>query len=731
MSPQQIPYDPSRAEGLYDPAFEHDACGVGFVVDMQGRKSHQIVRQGLEILVNLTHRGACGCDPLTGDGAGILLQMPHEFFAAKLAEQGITLPPPGDYSIGNVFLPPDETDRSFCESRLEELCASEGQRFLGWRDVPLDNSIIGQTARDVEPVIRQAIIARGDQTPSEIFEWKLYVIRKLHQTALREAKLLKQRKYCYICTLSSRVIVYKGLLLADQVELFYKDLADERIVSALALVHQRYSTNTFPTWDLAHPFRYLAHNGEINTLRGNVNWMHAREGMLAHPVFGPDLKKIFPLCIHGISDSATFDNVLELLVLTGRSLPHAMSMLIPEPWSGHETMSDELKAYYEYQACLMEPWDGPASVAFTDGTVIGATLDRNGLRPSRYWVMKNGLVVMASETGVLALPQDQVEYKGRLRPGHMFLIDTTQGRIIRDHEIKQKLAQRHPYRQWIRENQVKLDDLPEIAGVNGHLDEPITKLQRAFGYTLEDLRVIIGPMGTDGQEPIGSMGNDTPLAVLSERPQLLYNYFKQLFAQVTNPPLDAIREEIITSLITTIGSEGNLLDETPEQCRLLRLETPILTNAEMAKIKELECDRVKSTRTLSMLFPAREGAAGMRRRLTELRQEATRRRSPKASRIIDPFGPGRERRDGAHPGLAGHERGAPPPGARREPHALRPGDRDRRSPRGASFRPADRLRRRSGESVSGLQHAGRTAGRRLHCRHSPTSNCKRTLSKRR
>ncbi len=611
-----------QREGLYDPAFEHDACGVGFVVNMHGEKSHQIVRQGLEILVNLTHRGACGCDPLTGDGAGILVQMPHEFFTASFGELGIKLPPPGEYGIGNVFLPPDPAERRYCEHRFESICSDEGQRFLGWRDVPVDNADIGRTARDVEPVIRQVAIARGPETPPELFEWKLYVIRKRHELEIRATKELKQKKSSYVCTLSSRIIVYKGLLLADQVERFYKDLADERIVSALALVHQRYSTNTFPTWDLAHPFRFLAHNGEINTLRGNVNWMHARESMLAHPVFGPDLWKICPICVPGASDSAIFDNVLELLVLTGRTLAQAMSMLIPEPWSGHESMPDDLKAYYEYQACLMEPWDGPASMAFTDGTVIGATLDRNGLRPSRYWVMKNGLVVMASEAGVLALPQDQVEYKGRLRPGRMFLVDTSQGRIIRDDEIKTGLAARHPYREWIKENQVKLDELPDVVGLNGHLDEPLTKLQRAFGYTLEDLRIIIGPMGTDGFEPIGSMGNDTPLAVLSDRPQLLFNYFKQLFAQVTNPPLDAIREEIITSMITTVGSEGNLLNETADQCRLLRLEAPVISNAETAKIKALDAPGVRS-RTLSILFPRSEGAAGMERRLKELRAEAT------------------------------------------------------------------------------------------------------------
>ncbi len=403
-------------EGLYDPANEHDACGVGFVVHMRGEKSHQIVRSGLEILVNLTHRGACGCDPLTGDGAGILTQIPHDFFQAKCKELGIELPAPGDYGVGTVFLPPDPTERQACQRRLDELIAAEGQKLLGWRDVPIDNAHIGQTARDVEPFIRQVFVAHGPRTTAEMFEWKLYVIRKQFESSVRLSDL-SQKKYCYVPTLSSHVIVYKGLMLADQVQLFYGDLADERFVSALALVHQRYSTNTFPTWDLAQPFRYLAHNGEINTVRGNVNWMHARQSMLASKKYGDDLRKIFPVCTPDGSDSAMFDNALELLVLTGRSLPQAMSMLIPEPWAGHESMPDDKKAYYEYQACLMEPWDGPASMAFTDGTVIGAVLDRNGLRPSRYCVTKQGLVIMASEAGVLKVSPRDIASKGRLRRG--------------------------------------------------------------------------------------------------------------------------------------------------------------------------------------------------------------------------------------------------------------------------------------------------------------------------
>ncbi len=608
-------------QGLYDPAFEHDACGVGFVVNIRGEKSHEIVRSGLEILVNLTHRGACGCDPLTGDGAGILTQIPHEFFAAKASELSWSLPEQGDYGIGTVFLPRDEGQRRHCEERLEQITAEEGQRFLGWRDVPIDNSVLGRTARDVEPVIRQAFIARGPNTPADMLEWKLYVIRKRHASEIADSQL-SQKSYCYVPSLSSRVIVYKGLLLADQVERFYADLADPRFVSALALVHQRYSTNTFPTWDLAHPFRYLAHNGEINTLRGNINWMHARESMFASEKYGDDLRKICPVCIAGASDSAVFDNALELLVLTGRPLPQAVSMLIPEPWQNHESMPDELKAYYEYQSCLLEPWDGPASIAFTDGTLIGAVLDRNGLRPSRYWVTKGGLVVMASEAGVLAIPPEEVESKGRLRPGRMFLVDTAQGRIIADQEIKTSLASHRPYRQWLNENLVTLDELPPLADVNGHLEESLLKLQRTFGYTLEDLRILMAPMATDGQEAVGSMGNDTPLAVLSNRPQLLYNYFKQLFAQVTNPPLDAIREEIITSLVTTIGSEGNLLEETPQQCRLLRLEQPILTNGQLEQLRQLDMPGLKA-RTLSTLFSRAEGAEGMRRRMDALRQEAS------------------------------------------------------------------------------------------------------------
>ncbi|HEX3871766.1 MAG TPA: glutamate synthase central domain-containing protein, partial [Pirellulales bacterium] len=542
--------------GLYDPANEHDACGVGFVVDMHGRKSHEIVRSGLQILVNLAHRGACGCDPLTGDGAGILTQIPHDFFVDKCREQGIELPAPGDYGLGFIFLPQDDGERAYCMRRFEQLVAEEGMRVLGWRQPPVDNAHLGRIAREVEPYMLQVFVDRGT-VPADMLDWKLFVVRERLELDVERSQF-RQKRFFYVPTLSSKVVAYKGLMLADQVEAFYLDLADERFVSSLALVHQRYSTNTFPTWDLAHPFRYMAHNGEINTLRGNRNWMHARQSMLASEKYGADLKKIGEICTPGASDSATFDNVLELLMLTGRSLPQAMSMLVPEPWAGHESMSDEKKAFYEYQACLIEPWDGPAAMAFTDGTVIGATLDRNGLRPSRYWVTKDGWVIMASEAGVLDVKPDQIEKKGRLRPGRMFLIDTAQGRIIGDHEIKNQLASRQPYRQWLNEHQVLLADLPEAPsqahgmppavgavssnGSNGHKrnghNVSLLKQQRAFGYTLEDIKVILAPMASDGYEAIGSMGCDTPLAVLSDRPQPLYNYFKQLFAQVTNPPLD-------------------------------------------------------------------------------------------------------------------------------------------------------------------------------------------------
>ncbi len=617
-------YGPPARTGLYDRAFEHDSCGVGFVADIKGRKSRKIISDALQILRNLEHRGACGCDAQTGDGAGILIQMPHAFFSRVADEAGIHLPAPGEYGTGLVFFPTEPGEREFCARSFERIIRDEGQNLLGWREIPTDNTPIGDVARAVEPVMRQVFIGKAATggTDELAFERKLYVIRKRIENEVRGSGI-RQASYFYLPSLSSRTMVYKGLLLADQVSRYYPDLASEDMVSALALVHQRYSTNTFPTWDLAHPFRFLAHNGEINTLRGNINWMHARETLLQSNNFGKDLQKIFPVVVPGGSDSATLDNVLELLVLGGRSLGHAMMMLIPEPWDGHETMTDDRKAFYEYHACLMEPWDGPASIAFTDGIRMGAVLDRNGLRPSRYTVTKDDLVIMASETGVLPIPPENVAMKGRLQPGRMFFVDPEQERIIADEELKEQLIGRRPYRKWLRENRVELANLPDCQGRVPTMDaNRLEEQQRVYGYSREDLRVILGPMAQDGAEPVGSMGNDTPLAVLSDQAPLLYAYFKQLFAQVTNPPLDAIREELVTSMATTIGAEGNLFEETPEQCHQLYLRQPILSNRELQQIKEIRVGRIRS-RVLSILTPVSGGSPGMERRIEALFEEAS------------------------------------------------------------------------------------------------------------
>ena len=613
--------EPPRAQGLYDPRHEHDACGVGFIVNIRGEKSHKLVLDAVQILVNLQHRGACGCEDNSGDGAGILLQVPHKFLTKACAEIGIKLPgQAGDWGVGMVFLPRDPHDRQFCEKAFERIIKEEGQTLLGWRDVPVDNSLLGMTAVKVEPFIRQIFIGRGEKTPdAAALEWKLYVIRKRMEKLIADSPL-HQRKFFYVPSLSNRTIVYKGLLLATQISTFYKDLSDPQMEAAIAMVHQRYSTNTFPTWDLAHPFRYLAHNGEINTLRGNQNWMRARQTMFKHPVFGADIPKLFPIIPEALSDSAAFDCALELLHATGRSLPHAIMMMIPAAWDGHESMPDDEKAFYEYHSCLMEPWDGPASIAFTDGTIMGAVLDRNGLRPSRYTVTKDGFVVMASETGVLEIDPANVLEKGRLQPGKMFLVDTNQQRIIADEEIKSGFAGRQPYRKWLNDQQVRLADLPHQEGIKPDFETLLSR-QQVFGYTLEDLRIILGPMATNGEEPLGSMGNDTPLAVLSNRPQLLYNYFKQLFAQVTNPPLDAIREEIVTSMVTTMGGEQDLFEETPEHCHQLRLEQPVLTNADLEAIRAVSVGKIKS-HTISTLYEVAGGGEALSVALERIRAEA-------------------------------------------------------------------------------------------------------------
>jgi len=605
-------------QGLYDPRFEHDACGVGFVVNIKGEKSHEIVEQALTVLENLDHRGACGCEENTGDGAGILMQVPHVFLKEACAGLGFQLPEPGDYGVGLIFLPDHRQQRPQFEKIIEAIVKEEGQLCLGWRKVPTDNLYLGDTAKETEPFVRQVFIGRSADLKDDLaFERKLYVIRRRAENAIRYAGLPGGDLF-YVPSLSSRTLIYKGMLTPRQVTTFYPDLSDPQVESAIAVVHSRFSTNTFPSWGRAHPYRYLIHNGEINTLRGNENWMHARQGMLASAMFGDDLKKLFPIIQEDGSDSAKFDNCLEFLALSGRSLPHAVMMMIPEPWENHESMDAKKRAFYDFHSCLMEPWDGPASIAFTDGTVVGAVLDRNGLRPSRYYVTKDDLVIMASEVGVLDVPPERVLEKRRLQPGRMFLVDTSEGRIISDEEIKQEMAAAQPYGDWLKDNLVRFDDLPEVKDQEPPVDHAAT-LQRlqAFGYNFEDLRVNIGPMAQNSIQPVGSMGTDTPLAVLSDKPQLLYNYFKELFAQVTNPPIDPIREELITSTTLTIGSEGNLVDPGPQSCRQLRLPEPILKNGDLEKLRQINLPGIKSV-TLPTLFNAAEGKAGLERAINEL-----------------------------------------------------------------------------------------------------------------
>ncbi|MGB8275832.1 MAG: glutamate synthase large subunit [Alphaproteobacteria bacterium] len=621
---------PPERQGLYDPAREHDSCGVGFVVHVKGTKSHDIVRMGLQVLENLEHRGAVGADALASDGAGILLQIPDTFFRPEAARLGIALPPPGRYGIGHVFLPKDKAARRACEALVEHYIAAEGQTLLGWRDVPVDGRGLGVTVRASEPCIRQVFIGCSDALRDQnAFERKLYVIRKQIANANRERKVDPGRAF-YTPSMSSRTIVYKGMLLAGQVGTYHTDLADERFTTALALVHQRFSTNTFPSWRLAHPYRMIAHNGEINTLRGNLNGMAARRHSMKSDLLGEDLAKLWPLIAEGQSDTASFDNALELLVQGGYPLAHAMMLLIPEAWARNPLMDEKRAAFYEYHAALMEPWDGPAAVAFTDGRQIGATLDRNGLRPARYIVTDDDLVVMASEAGVLdEIPESRIVKKWRLQPGKMLLIDTVAGRIIDDSELKSTLAGAKPYREWLATTQIVLEDLPPPDHAESR-PEPADALldrQQAFGYTQEDLSFYMEPEAINGEEPVGSMGVDTPVAVLSRRPKLLYNYFKQCFAQVTNPPLDAIREELVTSLVTLIGPRPNLLglDQTDAHWRL-EARQPILTDEDMEKIRHiagLVGDRFRS-RTLDFCYPADQGADGMEPALDRLCAEAER-----------------------------------------------------------------------------------------------------------
>ncbi len=611
-------------QGLYDPAREHDACGVGFVAHIKGKKSHAIIQQGLQILVNLRHRGATGADCLAGDGAGILIQIPDGFLRQAFSKQNIVLPEAGHYGIGMVFLPRGETARAQCEKIIAACVQESKQILIGWRDVPTKKSGLGKSVLAVEPVIRQLAIGRGENCADiDAFERQLFVIRKRIEHGVRALRLEDPARF-YIPSLSARTLIYKGMLLAEQVGEYYTDLQNPDVVTALALVHQRFSTNTFPSWDLAHPFRMIAHNGEINTLRGNINWMAARRHSMASALLGDDLQKLWPLITEGQSDSASFDNALELLVAGGYPLAHAMMLLIPEAWAGNPLMDDKRRAFYEYHAALMEPWDGPAAVAFTDGRQIGATLDRNGLRPARYLITNDDMVVMASEMGVLDIPETKIIKKWRLQPGKMFLIDVEKGRIIDDAEIKATLANFRPYQAWLDKTQILLEDLPTPASCAA-TSELLLDRQQAFGYTQEDLKFLMAPMAASGQEAVGSMGNDTPLAVLSNRPKPLYSYFKQMFAQVTNPPIDPIREELVMSLVSFIGPRPNLLglnDSEPK--KRLEVQQPILNRNDMEKIRHIGeyTDNTFISRTLSVCFPAAQGVARMEEALNKLCEAA-------------------------------------------------------------------------------------------------------------
>ena len=613
------------AQGLYDGDHEHDACGVGFIANIKGKKSHDIVDQGLTILRNLTHRGAVGADPKASDGAGIMIQIPDAFFREEMAKQGVKLPAAGQYGIGMVFLPREPASRLACEYEIERAIKDEGQILLGWRDVPVDSEDLGESVRKVEPVIRQVFIGRSPAIRvTDALERKLYVIRKSAGHAIRALKLAHGTEF-WVPTMSARTIVYKGMLLPSQVGTYYKDLQDPRVVSALALVHQRFSTNTFPTWDLSHPFRMIAHNGEINTLRGNVNWVRARQGAISSPVLGKDLDKLWPVIYPGQSDSASFDNALELLVMGGYSIAHAVMMMIPEAWEGHALMDPSRRAFYEYHAAMMDPWDGPAAIAFSDGRQIGATLDRNGLRPARYIVTDDDLVIMGSECGCLPIPEEKIVKKWRLQPGKMFLVDLEKGRIIDDRELKESLASAKPYAEWMERIRVKLDDVesqkvqPERSAV------PLLDRQQAFGYTQEDLKFLLMPMATNGEEPTGSMGNDSPLAVLSNKNKNLYHYFKQLFAQVTNPPIDPIREELVTSLVSFIGPKPNLLgvDEMNPPIRL-EVGQPVLDFFEMEKIRNIEAytDGKFKSFELDITYPVAWGKEAIEARLASLAAQA-------------------------------------------------------------------------------------------------------------
>ncbi len=605
-----------KVQGLYNPANEHDNCGIGFVAHIKGKQSNDIVRKGLEVLVNMTHRGAESSDNKSGDGAGILMQIPHNYFNTFDFE----LPSPGFYGTGLVFLPSNPQEAKACLEALNQNIVAEGLKLIGYRDVPVNSDVIGEIARSSEPVIRQVFVT-GDFTEQDALERKLFLVRKITENTIRNSKL-KGRDCFYIVSLSTKIFIYKGMLAPGQLGEYFEDLKDSRIASAIALVHSRFSTNTFPTWDLAQPFRILAHNGEINTIQGNRLWMQAREGLLESDMFGDDLKKLFPIIEDGKSDSASLDNVLEFLFLSGRSLPHALTMLIPESWNDKNPIPPSLKAYYEFHSNIMEPWDGPASIVFSDGRYIGGTLDRNGLRPSRYVITDDDLIVMGSEVGVQAFPAEKVVSKGRLKPGKLLLVDTQLGIIIPDEEIKSQLARRHPFENWLKENRISLKDIEVKQRVSSDLEDKYDMYLKAFGYNKEDFDLIVGPMSQTGVEPVGSMGNDTPMSVLSEKPQRLFSYFRQHFAQVTNPAIDPIREGLVMSLTNYIGSVSkNILIESPEHCRSIKFTSPIITNTDLGKIKDYRREEFIHV-TIPMLFKASEGGKGLEKAIEEICKQA-------------------------------------------------------------------------------------------------------------
>jgi len=598
------------AQGLYHPDYEHDSCGVGFLCHLKGKRSHDLIEGALQMCVNMDHRGGCGCDPQTGDGAGLFIQLPHKFFQTVAPACGIKLPAEGQYAVGFVYLSRNPKEAAKAMKMVEEIAVKEGQSVLGWRDVPVVSSLLGRASRECEPLMKQVFIARNPGIKNDLeFERKLYVIRRVASDLVRYRDIAGGRHF-YFPSLSARTMVYKGMLTTTQLVEYFPDLHHPDMETAMALVHSRFSTNTFPSWPRAQPFRYMCHNGEINTMRGNANWMAARQALLEGGSLGADLEKLMPIIRSDGSDSAMFDNCLEFLVLSGRPLPHAVMMMIPEPWENHQHMSASKKAFYEYHACLMEPWDGPASIAFCDGVSIGAVLDRNGLRPSRYYVTQDDLVIMASEVGVLPVDPATVIKKGRLQPGRMFLVDTKKGRIIDDSEVKEEIATACPYAQWLESNRIFFDAVPEKPAKPHLAGRELLTQQRAFGYTFEDKRFILGPTADTANQPLGSMGNDAPLAVLSDQPQLLYSYFKQLFAQVTNPAIDPIREEIITASVSFLGSESDLLNPGPENCRMIRLESPIISNEDLARLRGIDVPGFRAT-TLPILYPAHAIEAGL------------------------------------------------------------------------------------------------------------------------